>query len=57
MAEPIVITQAEFRKQNAMLSDICTVCKNPIHIMCRKFTGICSENCDKQSKTTIKESE
>jgi hypothetical protein len=30
-----------------MLSDICTVCHKPIHVMCRKYTGICSENCQK----------
>lgn len=40
-------TQAEFRRSHAMLSDICTVCHKPIHIMCRKYTGICSENCQK----------
>jgi hypothetical protein len=43
-----IMTIKEFRDQHAMLSDICLVCHKPIKIMCRKFTGICSENCQKK---------
>lgn len=45
-------TLAEVRLKRTGLN-VCVVCKNDIHIMCRKYTGICSENCQKQ--VTIKE--
>jgi hypothetical protein len=47
-----IMTIEEFRDRHVMLTDICVVCKNPIHIMCRKQTGICSENCQKAIKET-----
>lgn len=46
MAEPIVPTLAEVRNSRVGLNT-CVVCGNDIYIMCRKFTGICSENCEK----------
>lgn len=47
-------TLEEVRQNRAGLN-VCVVCKSDIHIMCRKYTGICSENCDK-AQTTVKTS-
>lgn len=49
MAEPIVKTLEEARESRVGLN-VCAVCHNDIHVMCRKYTGICSENCDKKAK-------
>lgn len=48
MADPQVMTHEEFRAQYGLLTDICLICHQPIRIMCRKYTGICSENCQKK---------
>lgn len=55
MAEPIVSTLDEIRKSRVNLLNVCVVCGQNIHIMCRKYTGLCSENCAKTYNATIKE--
>lgn len=54
MPDPIVRTLDEVRQSRASLNN-CIVCSSDIHMMCRKYTGICSEQCDKSYKSTIKE--
>lgn len=41
-----VKTLAEIRETRVSLN-VCRICHNDIHLMCRAGTGICSENCAK----------
>jgi hypothetical protein len=45
-----VRTEAEIRRTRINLDD-CLVCDQRIQLMCRKGTGICSENCEKEHKS------
>lgn len=47
MPDPIVRTQEEVRQSQVGLNT-CAICRREIHMMCRKYTGICSENCQKK---------